>query len=134
MIVFISCVKKKAKNPCRAEDMYVSDLFKKSLAYARTLGARKVYILSAKYGVLDLGDVIEPYELTLNAMTEAERKKWSYRVCKQLEAKGVPYSEEVIFLCGKNYRKYLEQKFVNSIAPLKDLGIGKQLAFYKNNT
>lgn len=32
---------------------------------------------------------------------------------------------------GKNYRKYLITKFKNGEAPLKKLGIGKQLAFYK---
>lgn len=134
MIVFLSCVKNKALNDCKAQDMYVSDLFKKSLKYAKSLNPRKIYILSAKYGVLELDEIISPYELTLNTMTERERKIWAYKVIKQCEAKGVDFTEKTIFLCGYNYRKYVIQKFKNAEAPLGNLGIGKQLAFYKNNT
>lgn len=131
MIVFLSCVKSKRQNVCAAKDMYVSDMFKKSLAYAETLNAKKIYILSAKYGLLELNDIIEPYNLTLNNMTEKQRKEWAYRVCKQCERKGIKYNEKIIFLCGENYRKYLMTKFQNSTAPLKNLGIGRQLSFYK---
>lgn len=132
MIVFISCVKSKRDCRCRAEDMYVSDLFRKSLAYAKTLDADRIFILSAKYGVLELSDVIDPYELTLNAMGERERKVWAYRVCKQLEAKGIRYDERAVFLCGINYRKWLVKKFKNNTIPLEGLSIGRQLQFYKN--
>ena len=134
MIVFLSCVKSKRDTACAARDMYTSDLFKKSLAYALQLNPRKVYILSAKYGLLELNEHIEPYNLTLNEMSEEKRKAWAYKVCKQCEQKGISYSEEVIFLCGNNYRKYLMRKFKNANAPLGNMGIGKQLAFYKSNT
>ena len=134
MIVFLSCVKLKRDSPCAACDMYTSDLFQKSLAYAMQLKPRKVYILSAKYGLLELDDQIEPYNQTLNEMSEEKKKAWAYKVCKQCEAKGISYAEEAIFLCGNNYRKYLMRKFVNACAPLKNMGIGKQLAYYKNNT
>lgn len=32
MIVFLSCVKLKRNSPCKARNMYISDLFQKSLA------------------------------------------------------------------------------------------------------
>lgn len=133
MIVFLSCVKQKRSKPCAARDMYTSDLFKKSLAYALQLKPREVYILSAKYGLLELDEKIEPYEQTLNKMRDHERKAWAYRVCKQCEEKGISYGEKAVFLCGNNYRKYLMRKFTNAIAPLGNLPIGKQLAFYKNH-
>ena len=60
MIVFLSCVSKKRNYPCEAQDLYTSDLFKKSLQYAKTLNPSKIYILSAKYGVLELTDRIRP--------------------------------------------------------------------------
>ena len=134
MIVFLSCVKSKRDSPCAARDMYTSDLFQKSLAYAMQLKPRKVYILSAKYGLLELDDQIEPYNQTLNEMSEEKKKAWAYKVCKQCESKGISYSEEAIFLCGNNYRKYLMRKFKNAHAPLENMGIGKQLSYYKNNT
>lgn len=133
MIVFLSCVKLKRNSPCKARNMYISDLFQKSLAYAMQLNPRNIYILSAKYGLLGLDDYIEPYNQTLNDMHEEERKRWAYKVCRQCESKGISYDEEAIFLCGNNYRKYLMQKFNKSSAPLGDMRIGEQLKFYKNN-
>ena len=93
MIVFLSCVKLKRNSPCKARNMYISDLFQKSLAYAMQLNPRNIYILSAKYGLLGLDDYIEPYNQTLNDMHEDERKRWAYKVCKQCKSKGISYNE-----------------------------------------
>lgn len=82
MIAFISCVKKKRNYPCKAQEMYISDLFKKSLNYAKK-HADKVFILSAKYGLLNLDEMIFPYEKTLNGLSECEKKRWAYKVFKQ---------------------------------------------------
>lgn len=76
MNVFISCVKSKRKTKAKARDMYISPLFRYSLKYALSLTSEnKIYILSAKYGLLKLDEVINPYELTLNTMNESEKKK-----------------------------------------------------------
>lgn len=132
MIVFLSCGKTKAKCECKACEMYQGDLFKKSFEYAKTLNPRKIYILSAKYKVLELDDVISPYELTLNKMSKRERKKWAYECYLQLKAKEQDFNEEVIFLCGENYRKYLSQLFKNSKSPLQGISFGNQLKFYNS--
>lgn len=72
MIAFVGCVKSKKDHPCKAEEMYTSDLFKKSLMYAKK--ADKVYILSAKYGLVELDEVILPYQETLNTKTREQQK------------------------------------------------------------
>lgn len=111
-IVFISCVKTKSDKPCLAKDMYQSTLFKYSLRYARKLTTDdKIYILSAKYGVLPLNKHISPYELTLNTFTTRKKKIWAFKCYQQLEALNVNFKEKAYFLCGENYRKYLMQKF-----------------------
>ena len=75
MNVFISCVKSKRKTKAKARDMYISPLFRYSLKYALSLTSEnKIYILSAKYGLLKLDEVIDPYELTLNTMSERRKK------------------------------------------------------------
>lgn len=135
MNVFISCVKSKQKTKAKAKDMYISPLFRYSLKYALSLTSKnKVYILSAKYGLLRLDEVISPYELTLNTMSEREKKEWAYKVYLQMRKNELDFNEDTIFLTGKNYRKYLITKFSNATAPLKNLGLGMQLNFYKNNT
>ena len=134
MNVFISCVKSKRKTKAKARDMYTSPLFCYSLKYALSLTSEnKVYILSAKYGLLKLDEVISPYELTLNTMSESEKKRWAYKVYLQIKKHELNFDEDTVFLTGKNYRKYLITKFSNATAPLKDLGLGMQLSFYKNN-
>ena len=130
VIVFLSCGKTKAKHTCKASELYQGDLFKKSLAYAKSLNPKKIYILSAKYCVLELTDIISPYELTLNNMTKHQQKVWAYKCYQQLKEKQVDFKQETIFLCGENYRKYLIQLFKNSIVPIKGMSFGNQLKFY----
>lgn len=110
--------------------MYISPLFKKSLAYAKSLHPDNIFILSAKYGAISLDEEIKPYELTLTHMTEKEKVIWAKKVIAQLEYKGITFTEKAIFLCGMQYRKYLTRIFKNSSTPLKGLSFGKQLQWY----
>ena len=57
MIGLISCVKSK---PCAAKDMYISPLFRYMYSYAKKR-CSKVYILSAKYGLIPENAPIAPY-------------------------------------------------------------------------
>jgi cytoplasmic iron level regulating protein YaaA (DUF328/UPF0246 family) len=132
MIVFISCTKKKANASCKAKDMYSeSQWFRLALQYAMQLNPTHIYILSAKYGLLELDDVICPYEKTLIHQNDKEVKKWSKMVIEQIKKKNINQRDTAVFLCGKPYRKYLKSCFVNPIAPCEYLRFGKQMAFFK---
>ncbi len=132
MNVFISCVKSKKTKPSKASELYISSLFRYSFRYALSLTRRdKIFILSAKYGLVKPDDIIQPYELTLNNMNKRQRQEWAYKVYKQLVQEGIDFDEEAIFLCGKKYREFLITKFTNAKAPLKNLGLGEQLKFYR---
>lgn len=133
MIVFIGCVKLKQNKSCTAETLYNSTLFKCALNYAKKLKPRKIFILSAKHGVLELNDVIAPYNETLNTKTKREKQLWAYKCYCQLKEKEINFNEPVVWLCGENYRKYLMQKFTNNSVPIEGLGLGKQLKFYKEH-
>ena len=67
-IVLISCVSKKLPYKAQAKQLYISPLFKKNLAYAQQLKPDAIFILSAKYGLVDLEQVIEPYDLALKSI------------------------------------------------------------------
>ncbi len=78
-IVLISCGAKKAKEELKAENLYISPLFKKSLAYAKTLTTTdNIYILSAKHHLLPLDKVIAPYDVSLqkDITKKEDRTKW----------------------------------------------------------
>lgn len=132
MNVFIGCVKSKKTKPCKASELYTSSLFRYSFRYALSLTKRdKIFILSAKYGLVRPDDIIRPYELTLNSMNKRQRQQWAYKVYKQLVREEIDFDEEAIFLCGKKYREFIMTKFTNAKAPLENLGLGEQLKFYK---
>jgi len=126
-IVLISCASKKLPSRAEAQDLYISPLFKKNLSYAKFLKADKVFILSAKHGLLGLDKVVYPYDQTLNRMSFKEIDKWANLVLRQLKKVAQLDKDEFIFLAGNNYRKYLLPHITNYKIPLKGLGIGKQL-------
>ena len=132
MVVLLSCVKKKKDGVHKAEELYDSVLFRSSLAYAKALTSdENIFILSAKYGCLTLGETVESYNLTLNEMTDAEIKEWSEMVYQQLLENNVKPTDEVIFLTGKKYRKYLSKLFLHSICPVEHMGIGQRVKYFK---
>jgi cytoplasmic iron level regulating protein YaaA (DUF328/UPF0246 family) len=126
-IILIACVKTKRETPSKAIDLYISPLFKKSLEYAQLLNPDKIYVLSAKYGLVSSEEVIEPYELTLNNMPTSEIKKWSKRVLDQLSSVTDLKNDNFIILAGQNYRKYLIPHIKHYEIPLEGLGFGPQL-------
>lgn len=113
----------------KAKDLYISPLFKKNLAYARRLNPDAIYILSAKYGLLDLATEIEPYNLTLNFLTVAEIKEWSKSILHRLSQVADLHNDCFIFLAGIKYRKYLIPQLGSYEVPMEGLPIGKQLQF-----
>ena len=128
-IILMSCGAKKESTPQQAKNLYIGGYFKKILAYAEFLSNKnnaEIFILSAKYGVLELNEIIKPYDLTLNNKDEKYKKNWSYKVIKQLESK-IKRTDKIIFLAGENYIKYLKMHYINYEEPLKGLGMGKKM-------
>lgn len=132
-IVLISCASKKLNYKEKAENLYISNLFRLNLLYAKSL-ADKIFVLSAKYGLLDLNTEIEPYDETLNYMSDKQVKEWSNKVLEDLRRKTDLEKDSFIFLAGEKYRKYLIQHITKYEIPLKGLGIGKQLKYLKDKT
>lgn len=129
-IALISCASKKLERKAKAQELYNSHLFKLNLEYARR-NTERAFILSAKYGLLELDDEIEPYNLTLNNMKDSEIKQWAEKVLESLKNKANLQEDEFIFLAGEKYRRHLIDSLKNSSIPMKNLGIGKQLKFLK---
>ena len=87
--------------------MYISPLFQKMMAYAERLNPKDIFILSAKYGLLNLNDIIEPYEQTLKAMKADERQTWAKSVIEELRKRSDLYNDQFVFLAGITYRQKL---------------------------
>lgn len=132
--VLISCVSKKADLEMPAKDLYISPLFKYNLDYAKSLNPDKIFILSAKYGLLELDSQIKPYNQTLNNMDIDQRKIWAKKILEKLEKEVNLKVDKIIFLAGKRYREFLIPHITNFEIPLSNKGIGEQLKFLKEKT
>lgn len=138
----INCAKTKKDRRCTANEMYDNS----TLFLAMKNHCLKEYhnckILSAKYGLLDLFDLIEPYEsLTLcegadrkntKVMPHAERRIWAATVYKSFDWN----SYDAIHLhISKYYWEYLEpylKNHNNIFYHPYESGIGINIANYQN--
>ena len=130
-IGFVACSKTKSTLRLPAAALYTSPLFRKSLLAAIDCSER-VYILSAKHGLLSCSDVIEPYDVTLKTMKRSERMAWGDRVGAQLDSVVRP-SDTAVLLCGREYslplRPYLDRLQAVIESPLGSLSMGSRLSF-----
>lgn len=135
-IALIGCSSTKQTTAAPARDLYISQLFRKSVAYAEATCDRW-YILSAKHGLVHPDQTIEPYDMRLGvAVGEGERRvppppieQWSAKVRTQmdLELRDVP-AAHLIVLAGAIYEVAVTARTDWSYeTPLKGLGIGYRL-------
>jgi len=130
-IVLISCASKKLAYKSKAKDLYISTLFRISFAYAKKLKPDKIFILSAKYGLLNLNDEIATYNETLNNKPVSDIKIWAEKVVFKLGKIANLQNDIFMFFAGKKYRKYILSHIKYYKIPLKGLRIGEQLKFLK---
>ena len=129
-IVLLSCGKKKCGQRAKAGVMYKGPLFTKSLKYAKKkLNPDKIFILSAKHGLLRLDDEIEPYDKTLNNMKAVEKRQWADKVLQQLRTHTDIDNDHFVFLAGKNYCAFLMPHIKHYRVPMEGLRIGEQMAW-----
>jgi len=125
-IVLISCAKEKKKvlGKVRAEDLYISPLFKKSLTYAKQLTTTKnIYILSDKYYLLSLDEEVEFYDVLLKDKTD-----WGEKIVEQLREIADLQKDRIIILAGKDYVKPIKDRLVNVELPFDGVrGNGEML-------
>jgi hypothetical protein len=128
-IGLLSCVSKKRPNAVEAKDLYTSALFVKSRKFVEQ-HCDTWFILSAKYGLIEPTDVIEPYEETLNKKSRRERAEWADRVWAVLCQRIKP-NDRITILAGERYRESLIPLMTDYGCkvdiPMKGLAIGRQL-------
>lgn len=140
-IYLISCTKEKQKYRCKAEEMYMpSSLFKASYNYAlnHVLDKDKeIFILSAKHHLLNLTDVIDPYDKTLKDMSKEEKEKWAEIVYNRMNDLFDIENTNFIFLAGNNYirplEKYLNVENCLNPIPIQSRSIGRRKKWLKEN-
>lgn len=111
-ICLVACCGEKTAESAMAQDLYVSPLFRKSRAWAEA-HCDLWFILSAKHGLLEPRQVIEPYDLTLAHLGGADYLAWARRVNRALHLRFAPLISRglrpyVFALAGRLYLSALE--------------------------
>ena len=136
-VCVIACSASKALTAMPARHLYTGDLFRKSLRWAeasRRFDAIKV--LSAKHGLVDIEQMIKPYDTALHAMEFTARRAWAASVAHAL-VQQLADRAEVVALAGQLYTEGLAlhlQVLAPTVAfnrPLAGMGIGEQKAWLK---
>jgi len=143
-IILISCCSTKLNTTkeVKAEDLYISSVFKKSLEYAKLSKPYKIFIISAKYGLLNLDEPIKTYNVTLSyvpqknrnqnliILSKQEKKEWAKKVVKQLKENDIVINnDDIEILAGQSYIKPLAPYITKRMEPLNGIGNGARLSF-----
>jgi len=134
-IGLVGCVKSKRQHPSPARDMYTSPMFRGRMR-AVELGCDTWFVLSAKHGLLDPSEVIEPYDVALKNLPSDARRAWSRKVLGALLDRFGDLSGKVFEIhAGSAYRDNglvsgLKAAGATVENPTEGLNRGQQLAFY----
>ncbi len=133
-IVLIARVKTKRRQPCAAQDLYVSPLFVKQRVYAEKSGV-PWSILSAEYRLVVPDEWLNPYERYLPDTPSAFRSAWGTSVAARLQLLAGPLSGRVIAAhAGRAYIKAIRPQLkvhgANLIDRLSEPSMGERLAWY----
>lgn len=131
-IALVSCSAMKADHPRPAEQLYVSPLFKMSLAFARKQKPDAVYVLSALHGLVKMDQTLEPYDQSFLKAGKEKREAWAKSTLKQLEEVADLANDKFIFMTGVQYYQDLLPRLAHYELPLKGLGLGARMAFLKS--
>jgi hypothetical protein len=97
------------------------------------------FILSAKHGLVDPDQVLDPYDETLRGSPVVARRVWSSKVIQAIEQALGDLTGCVIELhAGSDYLEHgltagLKERGAVLERPAKGLQLGRQLAFYKRH-
>ena len=75
--------------------------------------------------------MFEHYDETLNGKPKEYKIKWTNNVLDSLKENCDIKNDQFVILAGNNYTKYLFEHLNNYYNPVKGLGIGSQLNYFK---
>lgn len=120
-----------------AENMFTSTLFKRSRDYARSQ-CDVWYIASAHYGLLEPDELIDPYSVTIDSLSDEERFKVTQRIVQGLYRRGVSTNDSFVILTKAAYSNILEPvlaaRSYDARYPLAGKGIVQQLWWLEAHT
>ncbi|WP_019063548.1 DUF6884 domain-containing protein [Streptomyces prunicolor] len=124
-LVVIPCGSRKLDHPARAADLYIGSYHRACRKAADALRPDRLLILSARYGLLDLDDVVEPYD-TPHGATDAVA---SQLILEQATLRDIVRLDPVVALGGARHVGLVRSVWPHALTPLAGTrGMGEQMA------
>ena len=82
-LMVIGCSREKLEMAAPSRNLYMSDRFRHSVDLATGMAAPFV-ILSAKHGVVEPGEVLEPYDMDIATLSDAHQRSWAQAAVERL--------------------------------------------------
>ncbi len=115
-IILIGCGRHKKRSPTRAGDLYTSSRFKISKEIAANISSQ-FFVLSAKHGLLEPDQVVDPYDVDISSLNDQEVILWAESVVSSI-SKLAPGSK-VTVLAEEQYALPLIERNLKSGFNLK---------------
>lgn len=110
-IYLISCCKEKLSHPAKAVDLYQSVGFKRRISIAKANNPDAILILSAKHHIVELDQVLAPYDVCFSNQTIGEQKKWAEICLDSLSKRFNLKKDKFVILAVEDYYKNLVGQF-----------------------
>ena len=118
-IALVACVKEKLNHAASALEMYTGDSFKSWMSDAKANNVDHVYILSGKYGLLELNETIKPYDLNLGHQDASYIENWKRSVISKLKSKHILADTHAIIYTNEVYYEGLLDHFKSYEIPFQ---------------
>jgi hypothetical protein len=131
-IALVGCSGPKLKVPAPARQLYTSQ-FRATLALAERRH-HVVYVISAKHELVQLDQVIEPYDRTMADIAKEWRVIWGIRVWDSILRRHQNVDRQVYIYAGKDYAKPIQRAGFHRAAfhePLAKMQVGQRLQWLK---
>lgn len=107
IIYLISCCKEKLPHSAEAQDFYQSNGFKKRLGEAFSHNPNEILILSAKHHIVELNQILAPYDVCLSDQNISEQNRWAEICIADLKSRFNLKEDKFVILAEKDYYKNL---------------------------
>lgn len=108
-VCLISCTKSKKNYPCTAREFYSESKNFKEVLDLSEGKYDKVYIVSARYGFVDLTQILNWYDRSLNEFTPEERDAWARLIAANLRLNGITEGYLVDIFANELYCEHLSK-------------------------
>jgi len=132
-IALIGCSGPKLKQAAPARQLYTSQLFRSTLAFAERRHDA-VYVISAKHELVALDQVVAPYDLTMADVAKEWRVVWGTRVWGSIQSRHQNVDRQVFIYAGKDYAQPIRRAGFHRATfhePLAKMQIGQRLRWLR---